>query len=279
MLNVRYSTALFSLLAVISFARESAAAGSCAAYAQSLAMGNLVNLRDGSAIPPFGASSKVPSLQLAYGVAWAPGETGAMVVKIRHRWPEATPRKNNEAFPGKSLIHLERSKYVSPCTNAAKEPYNRNVPLQEYVDQHYYGLRRSSMDEFHADVGVRHRTGPFLFFWTRETEYCKRTFDTSTRGRFLYSDDGRIATESEVTERRFAEVRQQAGFVGTAFAGETEQYKDQLSTKILPYRKEDSNPCVSFKVDVPRGVDTTDVEMLDADVGFSRKWQIKWEQN
>ena len=283
MSHIKLLLGVVAAITLSTLTKSANAADSCATAIKKVgAWGELVNLQNETPVPHFpqAARSKVKVMHLGYGLAWAPYSTGAVIVKIRHRWPEPSTAHAKQGFPGGDRIDLERPTYQSPCDKKTKKHYSANVSIEEYVDQHFYGIRSHSMDKFHADVGLRRHLGPFLWFFTRETDVCKNTYDLETRGVFLYSDNPRVASEQERNERRAAILAKQAGFITSAFAGEAKYYKDQLETKIIPYQREDEYSCVSFNLSIPKGAGTTEIEIVDADFPvFGQNWQIKWNHN
>lgn len=278
--------ALIALAAAVLAATQSDAAELCpgngvvttARSGQLIDLTNQIPLQEGSEH----AVSKRSSIRLGYVVPGSENLTGALVVKVRHRW--LPDRNGNGAFPGANFIRLERPVYTSPCDSKDRIAYGpREVRLEHYVDRHYYGLPHSSMSGFHADVGHRPYEVSYGLF-TRPTTVCRRTSDDAIRGQFLYSDRVAIADEREVATRRADIGRTPNAFIGAAFA-EPSRYKDKLQTYIIPYRKRDmvSPHCFAFGITVPERTVSTDVSVIDADAGygsaFQTTWKLSWRQN
>jgi hypothetical protein len=278
----------FSVLAFVSgFGNQQAwAVDACEAVRQSIGAGTsqLINMISRDIVVQFGGTSpsKPSDLHLAYVVPRSPNPTGALIVKARHQLPKDANAKSSEGFPSGDFIRVQRPGYTSPCTNHWKGPYDTNVKLEHYVDQHYYGIGYPSMEEFHADVGYRNRQYS-AFGVTFDRSVCKNTYDPESRGYFLYSENPRIATYAETTIRRTAKLAKQVGFIGEAFADQAPRYRDKLHTSIIPYKRANptSDNCVSFDVAVPDKAGKTEIEIIDTDEGsgFHTTWQINWQQN
>jgi hypothetical protein len=259
----------------------------CEPVRQSLGTGpgQLIDMRTRNILGQFTGTtlSKPQDLHLAYVVPGSQYLTGALIVKVRHQLPKDANAKTSEGFPSSDFIRVQRLGYTAPCKNQWKGPYDTNVKLEHYVDQHFYGITYPSMDEFHAEVGNRIRHYSIAGFGY-DKSVCKNTYDAESRAYFLYSEDPRIATSGEFYARRTAKLAKQVGFISEAFADQAPRYKDKLHTLIVPYQRTNpaSDNCVSFEVGVPDKVGKTDIEIIDTDTGrtgFLSTWQINWEQN
>lgn len=284
MLRLAFSFGVIAFVSIVGHQRAWAV-DTCEAVRQRIGAGpgQLINLKTESVIAQSSGTplSKPSDLRLAYIVPNSQNPTGALIVKARHQLPKDANAKNSEGFPSGDLIRLRRPAYTSPCTNRSKGAYDTSVKLEHYVDQHYYGINYTSMDDFHADVGYRNRRVTVLSVQF-DRRVCKNTYDPESRASFLYSGEPNpmIATDNETYVRRAAILAKQVGFISEAFADQAPRYKDKLHTSIVPYTRANrtSDNCVSFEIAVPDKAGKTDIEIIDADEGRST-WQISWGQN
>lgn len=277
----------FGLFIFASFAgyQLAFAGDACEATRQALhaSSGQLLNLGTGSLVAGFAARLPRPrSLHVAYVVPSSGNLTGAFIVKVRHQLPKDASARSSEGFPSGDYIRLQRPGHASACTNQWRAPYDQSIKLEHYIDEHYYGIKYQSMDEFHAEIGYRERQYSVAGV-KFSRNICRNTYDPETRADFLYSDNPHIASYAETATRRTATLAKQAGFISDAFADEAPRYRDKLNTAIIPYRRinASSDNCASFEIDIPEKAGQTDIEIIDADegLGFHHSWQIDWQQN
>jgi hypothetical protein len=227
------------------------------------------------------------NLNLGYVIPSYPWNSGALVVKVRHKI--AGNSTNSNPVPS-TLISLYREAHLTPCSRTIKSKYSKQRDTVDYINYHRYKSYDGDFDEFHTEIGSR-PASVFGFDTTR----CRSTRTDYVRSQLLFEDDPairRAPVKVQVARNLSQNVQVEINSItGKPVAAQTipngyKEYVD-LKTMIVPYRKMSDQPaCVGIMVNVPPHAVETEIMAVNSDdaLVYSQdqdpqgNWHISWQR-
>jgi hypothetical protein len=206
---------------------------------------------------------KRKTLYLAYIIPSQGYTSGALIIKVRHKFSGAERQANPK-------INISRDDYSTPCSGKENEEfsdYAATVSTREYRGYHRFGLPADDdlgnrLDKLHADIGDR------TPLWKRDGEVkrCAATNDPDISLEFLFGNLSEREPPS-IGEQIADQVERTREALGASYNAPPEYANYQyLSVHVVPYSKEANKPsCYAFPVDVPEQASETDIMIIDAD--------------
>lgn len=224
------------------------------------------------------------NLSLGYVVPSYPWNSGALVLKVRHKVAANSNSANSEAVPG-TMVALYREAHFAPCTNTHKKLVSKLRATSDYINYHQYKSYDDDFDAFHTEIGYRPTAFGGLIHYTR----CASTTTDAVRSQFLFDDDAAVRwrpSKREVALNVQRNVREEVGTTPSFAAPSGYREYVDLQSIIVPYRKVSDQPaCIGIKIRVPSYAVETDVMAVNTDdaLVFSQDqdpqvaWHINWQ--